>query len=197
MKVYAWALPIALAIGCDGGKSGPVSKASYDPEKSAQSALDEFDTNRDGFVAGAELDASPGLRACLGRADADRDKKLSKDEMITRFKTYADANFGASGINVRVSLNDSPVAGAKVTFVPEKFFDGSIKGGSGTTDATGLANIERVDGVPGLSPGLYRISIEGPLVPADYSLRPLLGHEVTADGRADGTIELRLVAKPK
>lgn len=189
---------IALAAGCGGGAAGPIaSPATYDPDKSADAALAECDTNKDGSLAGAELDACPGIKAAAGRIDANRDKKLSRDELKARFATYADAGFGASGVTVRVLLNGTPVAGATLTLTPETCLGGTVPGGKGTSDDTGVVSLTRDDGVPGMSPGVYRIAVAGGGVPAAYATRPLLGCEVVGSGRGDDSIDLNLVSKPK
>ena len=95
-----------------------------------------------------------------------------------------------------MTLDGSPVSGAAVTFTPEPCFGDSLKSGSGTTDASGVVTVVRSDGVEGLSPGLYRVAVVGGGVPADYGSRPLLGYEVSADGRGDAP-ELKLVTQPK
>ncbi len=192
---FSFSAILLIAAGC-GGKSAPVPRAGYDPERAAQAALDEFDKDRDGTLSAAELNACPGIKAAAARIDTNNDQKLSRDELKARFTTYADATFGVLGVTCTVTLGDSPVSGAVVTFTPESCFGDSLKSGSGTTDASGVVTVVRSDGVEGLSPGLYRVAVVGGGVPADYGSRPLLGHEVSADGRGDA-LELKLVAQPK
>lgn len=131
-----------IAAGCGGGKSDPVPAASYDPDRAAQAALDEFDKDRDGTLSAAELNACPGIKVAADRIDTNKDQKLSRDELKARFTTYADATFGALGVTYTVTLDGSPVSGAVVTFTPEPCFGDSLKSGSGTTDASGVVTRE-------------------------------------------------------
>jgi hypothetical protein len=174
-----------------------VAPPTYDPACSARVALAEFDADHDGTLTGSELDPCPGLRAAAARVDTNGDKKLSGDELKSRFASYAAAPFAATGVAVRVLLNGSPVVGATVTFTPERCLGESALGGTGTTDDRGVTTLTRADGVPGLAAGVYRVSVSGGGVPSDYSVRPLLGHEVSADPRGGSPVELKLSSRPK
>jgi hypothetical protein len=57
-----------------------VSQPSMVALQAAFPTFEQLDRNRDGFVAGIEAAALPGLAAILERADANRDARLDKVE---------------------------------------------------------------------------------------------------------------------
>lgn len=177
-------VPFALlaAVGCSPSGGGTIAPPSYDADALTKKCFDQYDANKDGSLAGAELDACPSLKAALPFIDLNKDKKLGGDELTKRFKMYQDNRAGAIGVGVRVVLGEEPVEGATVTFTPEDFLKDVIKGGTGKTNKAGGASIVGDTG-PGLAAGLYRVTItKGSEIPARYNTNTTLGREVAAGG---------------
>jgi hypothetical protein len=202
MRAFAWFALFAfpLLAGC-GGKNASLSAPSYDPSGMAQAAVSQYDKNGNGSLEGAELDAVPSLKFALAAIDKNKDKAISRDELTTRFEAYKAADVGALGVSCTVKLNSNILVGAVVTFVPEDCMKGTVTGGSGTSRDDGAVEIKGDGGVPGLSYGLYKITVSKKNaggteeLPARYHAQTILGREVFADARGGSpTIELNLTS---
>ena len=182
------------ACGC-GGSTRPISTPSYNPDRMAEDAVRACDQNGNGTIEGAELDACPGLRPL---AAAEKDKALTREKLVQRFRSYEAAGVGASQVPCTVRLNGKPLAGATVTFVPEEFMQGRVKGGKGVTADDGAVQLVGENGTPGLASGVYKVLVSRPAadgteqIPPRYNARTTLGWEVNNDPRADRRVELNL-----
>ena len=173
---------LLVVAGCSGRPSRvyPDAVASDAPQK----AMDLYDTDKDGFIDGAELDKVPGLKAALKQVDTNGDGKISADEIAARIQVWRDSRLGRTTLSVPVKHNGAPLVGAKVRLVPESFLGSGLRAGEGTTDARGVASVSapprKAGDVPGLSPGFYRVEItkEGENIPAKYNTATTLGLEV-------------------
>ncbi|MGL4422580.1 MAG: hypothetical protein ACRCZF_18070, partial [Gemmataceae bacterium] len=132
-------------LGCSSSQK-PLDRPSYSPSAAGAAAITEYDTNKNGTIEGAELDACPSLKYALDRIDTNKDKALSADEIATRLQSYISAQIAAVGTTVTVILDGSPMSGANVTLVPEKFMMEAVGSSTGTTDKTGAASITLSDG---------------------------------------------------
>lgn len=182
-----------LAIsGCSRGPSR-VEVPSYDPAGSAARAMKAYDTNEDGFIAGDELDAAPGLKAAMKTFDADQDGKLSQQEISDRVAAWARMGVGITKFNCLVTLDGTPLEGATITFVPEKFLAHFLIEAQDVTNLVGTAT-PRIpkekrpapDTPPGMQVGLYQVVISKKkgseeLIPARYNTATTLGQEVSND----------------
>jgi hypothetical protein len=167
----------------------------------ADAAIQQFDTNHNGTIEGAELNACPALKLALADIDKNKDKALSRDELVERFTAYKNAGANAMTVGCVVKRRGEPLPGAIVKFVPEDCMKGSIRSGSGTSDQNGNVRLSLDDGdyMPGLQCGLYKIVVSkagpggGELLPEIYNTKTTLGREVFSSGRGGGTnIELDL-----
>lgn len=189
---------VLLVAGCGGGSSTEVqSPPSYDPDAMTAAAMKAFDKDGNGSIEGAELDACPGLKAALNQIDKDKNRKISRDELLARLTAYKSAADGGNAVTAAgcvVTLGGKPVSGAEVTFTPEPFLADVIKPVTGTTDADGNVSLQPSDGRTGVAFGFYRITVKGAGVPDKYSgSASPLGAEVFEDGRSvGGPIPLRL-----
>src|SRR5205809_820744 len=129
-----WGLAFVLVVGCSGSKVGP---PSFDPGEAADRAFAEFDANKDGYLDAGELERCPALKNALVYLDTDRDKRLSKQELVTRLAYFKDNRTGMIRSPTQFFLNGSYLDGAKVTFVPERFLGDSFKPAMGVTDVRG------------------------------------------------------------
>lgn len=200
-------LPAALVVcsilalaGCGGPDQSPVAARSYDPAAMARSAVAQFDTNANGTIEGAELDACPGLKAIAANTDVAPDGKLTADRLKTRFETYRSA--GVMGFPIRVTLDGTPLAGAAVVLTPEDFMGGVADVTTGVTGADGSVTNFNVGGreLPGVPPGVYRIAVtkDGAALPERFNTKTTLGCEVSGGGRGGNSgLDLKLETKEK
>lgn len=175
---------VILVAGCGEGK-GRVEAPVLDPGKMTDQAMELCDENSDGMLTTAELKASPALTFAKDDIDTDGDGKLSRDELLERFKIYEEMNVGLQSItlNVRHRSKDGPgLVGAKVRLIPEPFMADFIDECEGEViDAEmGYVNIAAMPPDPGVRVGMYRMEItsDDVKIPAKYNTNSALGIEV-------------------
>jgi len=188
---------LAAALGGCGGGSTPRVQPRDIAAGAGQRAMELYDTNKDGFLDQGELDHVPGLKAALTQVDTNGDGKISAAEIDARIAAWKDSKVGRLGVTCRVRNHGKPLVGATVTFVPESFLGGNLRSASGTTDARGRCALREVDGdgTPGVSPGFYRVQItkSGENIPAKYNTETTLGQEVARDAAGnEGAIAIDL-----
>ncbi len=184
-----------LTAGCGGG-SNAVALPSYDPDGSAEQAMEMYDTNGDGFLAGEELDSVPSIKQAMFNIDTDKDQKVSLDEITERIRTWADSEVGLMSVSCEVFMNGQPLNGATVTFTPEPFLGDVIKDaigetGMGSTARPKIPKDQRPspDSPPGIQPGFYKVVVSKQqngeeLVPAKYNSETTLGQQISRDDPA-------------
>jgi hypothetical protein len=176
---------LASLIGCMDSGAPKIPLPSLDPSGSGSAALAEYDANRDGAIAGAELEKCPGLKEGRNRIDADKDGRLTSEEIADRIGQVQSQKAGLAPLTASVTLDGKPLAGATVTFVPEKFMGSGVKPAVGTTDNGGTLE-PKTEGVPlaGVQPGVFRIEVSKKdatgteTIPAQYNTHTTLGVEV-------------------
>src|SRR5207249_652874 len=117
---------------------------------------------------------------------------VSEEELAERLATlYQSSQIGMMSVSCKVLYDGSPLAGARVTFVPEKFLGPAFKSASGETDARGQVQL-RAEGeeTPGMVHlGYYRVQVSKKnaagqeTLPARYNTQTILGQEVSPDPR--------------
>jgi hypothetical protein len=154
--------------------------------------MELFDTNKDGKIAGTELDKSPGLLASLKVMGTDKEKGVTSEHIVQRSEKWIESKIGRMNVNCKIFHNNQPLVGATVKFVPEPFLaDALTESPTGNTSDTGMATISLPttpgpDGDPvGMSPGIYRIEItkSGENIPAQYNTATTLGQEISLDNQ--------------
>ncbi len=176
-------LSLTALAGCSSGRR--VQVPSLDPQAAGRQALSEYDTNKDGAIAGAELDRCPGLKAGLAVIDRNRDGRVTADEIAARLTQYQEDKVGLTQLFAHVTLNSKPLGGAVVTLVPEKFMGSAVQPATGTTDADGYCSFQ-VEGaeLPGVHCGVFRVEVSKEdsggreTLPARYNAQTTLGEEV-------------------
>ena len=170
--------------GCQEGPKRP----SFNPGKSAEDAIQKYDSDGDGQLSTEEVAECPGLLAALERVDADGNGSVSYDEIEKRVKYYKSAPVIVVSGSVKVTHKGKPLSDAKITFEPEDFLGDDFKPCSGVTNDRGEAYVNRdVDAkYPGLYLGFYRVKISKldkgkEKIPAEYNTESTLGHEAAAD----------------
>jgi hypothetical protein len=164
---------------------------SFNPGKIAAGAIQEYDANGDGALAGDELSKAASIRSALSSYDADGDGRVTAEEIQKRMEKFAATKVGLMKFLCRVSLNGQPLQGATVTLRPEPFLKDVVQVASGVTDASGKVQLEIADdllpasdrGLHAMQPGLYWVEITHPTIsiPARYNTETTLGREVSGD----------------
>jgi hypothetical protein len=184
---YAFAalafVSFAFAAGCDREPIHDVGPP-YSPSTAAAKAIELFDANNDGKIAGSEFDACPGLKASLKVIGTDAEAGVTPEQIAARVKKWCDLHVPRTSLACLVSYNGRPLADATVKFIPEKFLaDALPDAATGKTNQHGLAMITVRYGEPGVPPGMYRVEItkDGEEIPAKYNTTTELGQEVSLD----------------
>jgi hypothetical protein len=190
----------ALLGGCDSAARGRIEAPALSPSDAADKALAEYDTNHDRLLDAGELEKCPPLKNSLEKFDRNGDGKLSAEEIAERFKLYRQSRIGLMTVVCQVYLDNHPLGGATVTFVPEIFLGPAFKPARGVSAEDGsvplLAEGQTIEGVPC---GLYRIEVSKKdtagreLIPARYNAQTTLGQEVAPDMR--GAVLLKLTSR--
>ena len=184
---------VAILLTSCGGGPTPIRPPSINASAAGREAMDQYDTNGDGQVAGAELEKAPGLKAALRRLDSNGDEAVDADEVAERVKAWQAAGIGLMSFGFTVTLNGSRLANADVTFEPEEFLGDNVKPASGTTNSYGggsptIAPQDRPDPTwpSGMQLGLYKVKISKVIggnetIPARYNEATVLAQEVAQD----------------
>lgn len=175
-------------VGCGNKPASRVEGPALDPGGAGSQAMELFDANKDGNVAGPELDKAPGLKAALKpKLDTNGDGKASAAEVTARVQQYVDSRIAAMPCRCEIHLDDQPLEGATVRLIPEAFMGAGVKPASATSDKLGVA-MAKTEGssLPGVTPGIYRVEVSKmdggrEVVPARYNAQTTLGVEVASD----------------
>lgn len=196
-----------LALGCRGGRGG-IAAPSFSTANIAAAAVAEYDANKDGALDPKEMESCPALaEAFRSGLDKSKDGQVTANEIEERLRIYQDEGM-MSICMVQVTLDGSPLSGASVTLVPEKFMGPNFKPATGTTGPEGFAPLSAEGPQQGFVPyGFYRIEVSKKaangkeIIPARYNTQTTLGKEFAPAraqdrrGQSDDTITLRLTSK--
>jgi hypothetical protein len=158
-------LSLAL-VGCSGGTPARVYVPDYDVATISQQAIELNDKDGNGVLSEDEVKLAKSLQSGMSRLDGDKDGKLTVEEVAQRIQRYVDFKAGLVPVDVTVTRNGRPLAGATVTYEPEKFMGDSIPPASGVTGAEGLTTISAAaEFLPsprysGAKPGFYRVRVK-------------------------------------
>jgi hypothetical protein len=201
-------LAAVLLTSCARGPAA-VHQPYIDASGAGSQAMEMYDTNGDGKVAGEELEKAPSLKAALQNLDKNGDKGVSADEVAERVNAWKAMESGMTSVRCRVTLNGQPLEGAKVVFEPEPFLGDGVKAAHGTTNLYG-------DVAPSISPedrpspdlpggahfGLYKVKISKIVdgketIPPRYNEQTILGQEVSYDDPAIKSMIIKLVLESR
>jgi hypothetical protein len=197
-----------VAAGCSGGPSR-VQPPSISASGASAQAMEDYDTDGDGFIAGSELDAAVGIKAAMATIDADKDGKATADEIADRIKAWQATRYGIMPLGMTFTLNGRPLDGATITFEPEPFLGDDIKAAVGETTLGGSAmpsvpadQRPTNDTPAGLALGLYRVHVSKKVngqetIPARYNTETTLGQEISMDDPAVASQKVRFDLKSK
>ncbi len=186
-------LALLPVLGGCSGRPARVQQPKINPAAAGRDALELYDTDGDGRIAGAELDASPPLKNELALIDTDQDGGISADEIAARVEAWKAMKTALLSLRGTVALNGKPASGMEVLYEPEPFLTDYLAPARGETDAFGLfaASVAkedrpRADTPSGVPMGFYRVRItskEGESIPARYNSDTTLGLEVSFDNK--------------
>jgi len=191
----ALAVWLVAAAGCSSGPSR-IEPPAIDADEAGAQAMEMYDKDGDGFIAGAELDASPELKAAMETIDADKDGKVTDEEIAQRVEAWQANRTGITAVRCSVTFDGRPVEGATVTFEPARFLGGEIQSAIGKTSLDGIATPiipkekrPRADTPPGIQLGLFKVRISKEVngketIPARYNSESVLGQQVAPDDPA-------------
>src|SRR5215207_10133479 len=197
---------LATTISCRRGPAR-VKQPSIDASSAGKLAIEQYDTNQDGKVAGAELEKAPSLKAALPRLDTDGDGGVSADEVAARVNAWKDMKTGMTSVRAHVTLDGQPLAGAQVIFEPEPFLGDQVKPATGTTNQFGdvapvIAKEDRANPTlpGGVHFGLYKVRFSKEAngketIPAKFNKDTIIGQEVSYDEPALQNNNLAYVLK--
>ena len=205
----AWMALVAVLLSSCAGGPDAVRPPSINAHAAADQALEMYDTNHDGFLAGDELNRVPGLKSAMATLDTDHDEKVSAGEIEERIRTWQGSQIGVARVLCSVTMDGHPLAEATVTFEPESFLGDEIQAGSGVTDALGVA-YPRIpkekrpvpDMPPGLQLGFYRVRVSKTVngqetIPAIYNTETTLGQQIAPDDPALMSHKIQLNLKSR
>lgn len=187
-----WMLALA---GCGGGPER-IEPPAIDAGAAGSQAVELYDKNGDGAVAGDELEAASPLKACLATLDADSDGNVTAAEVTRRVETWQGTRGGVTSVLVYVTMDGSPLPGATVTFEPEPYLGQEIQAAVGVTNIDGVAapmipkeKRPTPNMPPGMQLGLYKVRISKQAggtetIPAKYNAETTLGQQVAPDDPA-------------
>lgn len=188
-----WAALCLIAVAGCSSSPPRVNQPYIDAAGAGAAAMELYDANGDGKVAGDELAKAPGLQALVATADADKDGGISAEEVTARIDKWKEQKTGVTIFSFLVTLNGKPLEGASVTFEPESFLGEEIKTAVGETGfgGNGGASIPKDQrpsptSPPGMQLGLYRVKVSKMVngqesIPPRYNQQSVLAQEVAGD----------------
>jgi hypothetical protein len=181
-------LVLAVAISGDGCSRSParIEPANIDPMAAGAAAVSAYDQDGDGGLSNVELKKCPALLSALAVYDANKDGKISAEEIASRLESWEATRVGITAAPLYVRLDGRPLTGAEVLLEPEPFLEGAVMPARAEINSSGLASPSiAAEHLPngvrfGLQVGLYKIKISHPTrkIPAKYNEQTELGLEV-------------------
>ncbi len=193
LALIAVALASLSLASCSQGPAR-VNQPYIDADAAGALAMDQYDTNGDGVVAGDELDKVPALKSSLTQLDTDKDGGVSADEIATVIQHWQEMPLGMMAMGFKLTLDWVPVEDATVTFEPEELLGGNVKPAVATTDSFGtggpvIPKEQRPDPAhtpPGVQMGFYKVKVSKTennkeTIPAKYNLNTVFGQLIMPD----------------
>ena len=120
--------------------------------------LEEYDTNHDGVLSGAESDQSPALKSAM-KLYAHGSIGITADDIAERIRKWQENRVCMSQMAIKLTLDGKPLEGATVRAEPEKFLGPNIPAASGVTNAQGTVWPQVDHSRPGMFYGLYKLRV--------------------------------------
>ncbi|MBX3432098.1 MAG: hypothetical protein KF847_02000 [Pirellulales bacterium] len=185
-------LAAAFLTGCS-SRPGAIDVPRFDPGAISAKAMELYDKDKDGFIAGSELLSAPGLNAAMKTIDTNGDQKIEVGEIAERVRMWGQMQIGLLSFQCSATLDGTPLVGAKVTFEPEEFMLGTIQAAEADLGALGVSSPTipkekrpSPDTPPGVQAGIYKVRISRiqdgkETIPAKYNTETILGQQVSKD----------------
>jgi hypothetical protein len=185
-------LVLMLVAGCS-YRANRVSPVDIDPSSAASAAIELYDKDSDDALAGAELNAAPGIKKYLDRYDRDGDGRVMRAEIAERLREWTNSKLALMGRSYIVTLDGRPLEDATITLVPEGYLGENVKPATGITSTGGLTRLSHAEEflpkssngrpIPGVKSGTYKIQVthSSMKIPAKYNTATELGDEVAPD----------------
>jgi hypothetical protein len=194
MKLFSrWMLLCVFAIlGCRDVPTR-VGQPSINAKRAGRAAIEQYDTDGDGAVSGAELEKAPSLNAALGLIDTDGDGRITAEEVTARVNKWKEAGAGVLSVRCTVLLDGRPEPDVIVIYEPEKFLGDDILPAIGVTNVFGGATMSiseedrsTPDFPPGVQLGFYKVRLTyergiSKTLPSQYNTDTVLGQEISYD----------------
>lgn len=194
-RIGAWLLTAAL-LSLAGCGENRVEAPKVDPVSAAQKGMDQYDANKDGFLDAAELDKSPSLLSAKSVLDSDNDGKVSQAELQAHLDLYVQTKTGLINRYLQVKLDGQPLGDADVTLVPEGFIEHGQQAAGKTKEDGVVAPTVAGTAYPGIRCGFYRVEISKKdaggqeTLPARYNAQSTLGIEIGPNERGGNPVFL-------
>jgi hypothetical protein len=185
----------ATLTGCWTKTPDRVRPPSINASSAGAEAIKMYDTNKDGKISGAELDACPAIKFAIAQIDRSGKGEVTADMVTNRILDWQKTRIGKMTVACVLTHNGSPLSGVTVTLVPEKFLGSEVKSATGKSDRNGTVMLSippdntapGVRQTPGVAPGLYRVVVtdDAKTIPPKYSTESgtILGMEVARDAK--------------
>ena len=176
LRVIVVGACLIVAVGCGNGLKR-LYPTKVDATAAAKAAMTMYDTDGDGTISGAELDACPSLKLVA------KDGPITSETIAKRINDWQISKVGRSPVGIAVAHNGKAMSDVSVRLVPEKFLTDVIPA-TGRTDANGKTDVSvpilsaAAAGEPrGVMLGFYRVEITkaGENIPAKYNTDTTLG----------------------
>jgi hypothetical protein len=185
-------------LGCAGGNSKGPKAPALSPDEAGAGAMAEYDANKDGGIDAKEAEKCPALKTAFQTVDRDQDGKITAKEIANRLRLYQEHKVAVMSIPCQVFLDNFGLAGATVTFVPEKFMGPNVPPATGVSEEDGNVDLQ-IGGekAPGLHCGFYRVTVSKKdakgkeTIHARFNTQTTLGFEIAPDMR-DGVLMLQV-----
>jgi hypothetical protein len=202
-----WLSSFVFVVGCS-YQATRVQPVEIDASSAATAALEMYDKDGDGAIAGAELDAVQGVKKHLALYDRDNDQRVTREEIVERLGVWDSNPAAIMGSSYVVYLDGKPLSGATMKFVPEPYLGPNVKPATGVTTQIGLTRPSHApEDLPktangrtiyGMTSGTFKIEITHPnqKIPARYNTQTELGDEVAHDINPTGApIKISLTSR--
>src|SRR5262245_39968653 len=93
----AFALAAISISSCNRGPARVVGP-SISPSGAGSKAMELYDKDSDGKIAGTELDQTPALKSALSTLDTNGDKAVDASEVAARVKAWQTTGVGLTGV---------------------------------------------------------------------------------------------------
>jgi hypothetical protein len=157
-RLTLFGLMLASIAGCF-SRPARVSPPKVDPAAAAAKAISKCDANNDGAISLEEASSAPSIRDGWRGLDADKNGRVTADEIESRIRAWVNSNVGITSVACSVQLDGRPLVGADVALEPEEFLDGEVKPATGRTDEQGTTFLQISRELPGVQCGYYKVKV--------------------------------------